>query len=237
MALIHEKIFNIQKDMPTLQKNGVGPQTQGSYKFLAVDDVLSAIRPLLVEHGVIVVPVLVDKGFHYNAAADKGDGRVPRESIQAWVEYEFRFVAHEDGSEIVTRVVGEGIDTQDKAIRKATTSAWKIALIQTFALITGEPDPDSQDGAHAAQSDVAKPTSAARAVQKAQNATVAQGVDQAVEKVKREIREKFVTTGIVTPADLNKLRAKIEADPKHKGATQIDVYTELAKRLEAGEVA
>jgi hypothetical protein len=151
MAKIHEAILAIQKNMPQLEKNGVGPQTQGSYKFLSVDDILKATKPLLDKNGVIVHAELLDHGFHYNGALPKDNERVPRESIQAWVKYAFHFIAVEDGSEIVTTVIGEGIDTQDKAVRKATTSAWKISLIQTFSLVTGEIDPDAQDGAYAAQ--------------------------------------------------------------------------------------
>lgn len=151
MAKIHEALLAIQENVPTLEKNGTGPQTQGSYKFLAVDDVLKGLKPLLNKHGVVVVPNLIDHGFHYNSALAKDNERVPRESIQAWVKYDFEYIAAEDGSSVHSVVVGEGIDTQDKAIRKATTSAWKISLIQTFSLVTGEIDPDAQDGAADAQ--------------------------------------------------------------------------------------
>lgn len=159
---IYGALLDIQREVPTLQKNGVGPSTQGGYKFLAVDDVLSAVRPLLDKHGVIVSPKLLDHGFHYNTALAKDNERVPRENVQAWVKYEFTFIAAVDGSQLSTVVIGEGTDTQDKAVRKSTTSAWKIALIQTFALITGEPDPDGSDGGRANnEAEPSKPAPAA----------------------------------------------------------------------------
>lgn len=189
MAKIHVALHAIQKDMPTLEKNGIGPQTQGSYKFLSVDDVLKAVRPLLDEHGVFVHAELLDHGFHYNPAALKEDGRVPRESIQAWVKYAFHFVAVEDGSEVVTTVIGEGIDTQDKAVRKATTSAWKIALIQTFSLVTGELDPDAQDGAHAAQESAPAPTQSKISKAAGTTRTAAATGKSEVPQLQNEIRE------------------------------------------------
>lgn len=170
---IYGKMHAITSNMPTLEKNGVGPSTQGSYKFLAVDDVLHAVKPLLNEHGVIVSPTLIDKGFTFNSAAVKEDGRVPRQNVHAWVEYEYRFIAVEDGSEISVTVVGEGIDSQDKAIRKATTSASKIAFINAFTLITGEIDPDAQDGGADAQKEARVP----EAVRKAQAAPAAPSED------------------------------------------------------------
>lgn len=203
MAKIHVALHTIQKDMPTLEKNGIGPQTQGGYKFLSVDDVLKAVRPLLDEHGVFVHAELLDHGFHYNPAALKEDGRVPRESIQAWVKYAFHFVAVEDGSEIVTTVIGEGIDTQDKAVRKATTSAWKIALIQTFSLVTGELDPDAQDGAHAAQETAPAPTQSkiTKAAGGAKASAPAAGKSE-VSQIQNEIRDyaKDVASSTGVPA-------------------------------------
>lgn len=148
MAEIYNKILEVQKAVKGLEKNGVGPSTQGSYKFLSVDDVLVKVKPLLDEHGIIVAPTLLDSGFEFTKALAKDDSRVPKYVTTAWVKYQFDFIAVEDGSKLSSTVIGEGADTSDKAVRKATTSAWKIALIQTFALITGEADPESQDGAN-----------------------------------------------------------------------------------------
>lgn len=149
---IYGKILAIQKEIKGLQKNGVGPSTQGSYKFLAVDDVLQVVKPLLDQHAVIVHANLLDHGFEFTKALAKDDSRTPKYATTAWVKYEFRFIDTEDGSSISTVVLGEGADTSDKATRKATTSAWKVALIQTFSLITGETDPDAQDGANVPES-------------------------------------------------------------------------------------
>lgn len=234
---IYSALAKVQASVPTLQKNGVGPSTQGGYKFLAVDDVLAAIRPLLVENGIVVVPNLADKGFHYNTAQLKDNERVARESIQAWVEYSFEFISTEDGSSVFTRVIGEGIDTQDKAIRKATTSAWKIALIQTFALITGEPDPDSKDGAHEAQTEPARQSQAVQKIAQATNPATGSADNEWTAKIRE-----WVTTGgtpdgtVLTGAQVKAVAASVHGpkgdkaelekwirDPKKSNAWKNDI--------------
>ena len=116
---IYARVNEIRKKVGRIAKNGVGPQTQGSYKFLAIDDILEAVKPLEDEAGIISYPLNHSVTFHYNTAADKNDGRVPRENVQGLVDFVFRYVAAEDGSFIDVSVPGEGIDSQDKATRKA----------------------------------------------------------------------------------------------------------------------
>lgn len=240
MAKIHEAILAVQKSVPTLEKNGVGPQTQGSYKFLAVDDIVLAVRPLLDKYGVIVHAELLDHGFHYNTALAKDNERVPRESVQAWVKYAFHFVAAEDSSEVVTVVLGEGIDAQDKATRKATTSAWKVALIQTFSLATGEIDPDAHDGAHAAQEAGATSSPAASKIDKAKTATKAPATnakssDQALQlrdAIKAKQGEVLAATGV--KPEYGKIGNRIAGNESWH--SDVAVLTKVLEALENGEV-
>jgi len=238
MALIHEKILEVQRNVPTLEKNGIGPQTQGSYKFLAVDDVLKGLKPLLNEHGIIVVPNLIDHGFHYNPALAKDNERVPRESVQGWVKYDFEYIAVEDGSSIHSVVVGEGIDTQDKAIRKATTSAWKISLIQTFSLVTGEIDPDAQDGAAAAQEASPSSSPAQAKIAKAQGGgqvtRKSTGGPTTAGEYRTAILAAVKNGGGV--ANYEKVGNRISGKPKSEWLNDIEVLNGVLKALEAGEV-
>lgn len=237
MALIHEKILEVQKNVPTLEKNGIGPQTQGSYKFLSVDDVLHGVKPLLNEAGIVTVPNLLDHGFHYNSAIAKDNERVPRESIHAWVKYDFEFVAAEDGSSIHAIVVGEGIDTQDKALRKATTSAWKIALIQAFQLATGEIDPDAQDGAYAAQETTPQGGAANAKIAKAQGGGVTRkstGSPTTAGEYRTAILAAVKSGGGV--ADYEKVGNRISGKQKSEWLNDIEVLGGVLKALEAGEV-
>lgn len=145
---IHAKILEIRKRVPVLSKNGVGPSTQGGYKFLSIDDILAAVVPLENELGVISYLTSSEVVFHYNRATDKGDGRVPKESTQGFGNFVFRFVDVDNPESFIdVDVPAEGADTSDKATRKTVTQAQKIAKITTYDLITGEADPDAEDGA------------------------------------------------------------------------------------------
>lgn len=162
---IYAKIATVRKKLPVLAKNGVGPSAQGGYKFLSIDDILSAVVPLENEVGIISFPVENHTDFHYNRGELPIDKRPPKENTTAMSWFVFRYVDVEDGSYIDVPVTGEGTDSQDKATRKATTQAQKIANITVYNLITGEPDPDSQNGA---DSNTSVPAPAPAAVAKAQ---------------------------------------------------------------------
>lgn len=232
MPEIYNKILEAQKAVKGLEKNGTGPATQGGYSFLAVDDVLKKIKPLLDEHGIIVLPTLVDHGFEFTKANAKDDSRVPKYATTAWVKYQFDFIAVEDASKLSTTVIGEGADTSDKAIRKATTSAWKIALIQTFALITGEADPDSQDGANVpdqGNADSGRKSPAERHVERIERAKGGKTLGDLSVLVKAQGRDidevkKFADT-------------KFKDDPNNRKWIKDEAkIAELITALEAGEV-
>jgi len=214
---IYAKVNEIRKKVGRIAKNGIGPQTQGSYKFLAIDDILEAVKPLEDEAGIISYPLNHSVTFHYNTAADKNDGRVPRENVQGLVDFVFRYVAAEDGSFIDVSVPGEGIDSQDKATRKAVTQAQKIANILLYNIITGEQDPDGQDGGAEAQTTPAASNSTQRTVEKARNAGTSAdqkkivayiGKDEEKRAKVNELHKKFKESGLAA----DKVNEKIVAE-------------------------
>ncbi len=125
MLLIQEELTAITKD----QRNG-----QQGWKFRGVDDVMNTLHPILVKHKVFACPKVLDiqrtstttsKGSCLNYAT-------------ATVEYKFY---DESGDSISVTVVGEGMDSGDKATSKALSIAYKYAMFQTFCIPT-EDDPD-----------------------------------------------------------------------------------------------
>jgi hypothetical protein len=48
------------------------------------------------------------------------------------------------GDQLLSRVIGEAMDSGDKAVPKAMSVAYRIALLQVLNLPTTEPDPDSE---------------------------------------------------------------------------------------------
>lgn len=127
---IHKKIRPIAKN----QKNA----HQG-YAYRGYEDLYNAISPLLAEHNVVCIPVVLDKQV---TEAKKGGN-------QAWTSteltMEYRFVSAIDRSEVSVIARGEGLDNSDKGIGKAMSYAHKYALMQLFMIPTQDVmDPDKE---------------------------------------------------------------------------------------------
>jgi hypothetical protein len=151
---IYKAIAAIQAGVGNIPKNGVGPASQGSYKYVKNDDILESISKLMIEHKVITKPEILR---HELVTREIGANRtVPMTVVDLRVTY----ISIEDGSEFAVLVSSEGADNGDKGGRKAVTQAQKIANLLTFNIATGEPDPDGIEvtpvakGASAAQAKI-----------------------------------------------------------------------------------
>lgn len=113
-------------------------QQQG-YSFRGIDDLMNCLHPLFAKYGVIVVPEVLESTREERVTA-KGGALV---SAILRVKYHFTAI---DGSEVCATVVGEGMDTADKASNKALSVAYKYACFQVFCIPTDEvaaSDPDN----------------------------------------------------------------------------------------------
>lgn len=143
---IYNAIANIQAGVGNIPKSGVGPASQGSYKYVKNDDILEAISKLMIENKVITRPRIIN---HELVTREIGANRFVAMTI---VHLEITYVSVEDGSEFAVVVSAEGADNGDKGGRKAVTQAQKIANLLTFNIATGEPDPDGMEVTPVAQS-------------------------------------------------------------------------------------
>ena len=136
---IYNAIANIQSGVGNVPKNGIGPASQGSYKYVKNDDILEAISKLMIANKVITRPSILN---HQLVTREIGANRSVAMTV---VELQVTYISLEDGSEFVTTVIAEGADNGDKGCRKAVTQAQKIANLLTFDIATGEPDPDGME--------------------------------------------------------------------------------------------
>lgn len=136
---IYSAIANIQAGVGNIPKAGIGPASQGSYKYVKNDDILEAISKLMIENKVITRPVITN---HELVTREIGANRFVAMTI---VTLDVTYISVEDGSEFTVSVTAEGADNGDKGGRKAVTQAQKIANLLTFNIATGEPDPDGMD--------------------------------------------------------------------------------------------
>lgn len=135
-GLIYELIPKIMAAVGPIAKNRKN-QAQ-NYAFRGVDDVYEALQLLMAEHGVFSVPHIL---------SEKSEERINKNGttlIYRILHIEYTFYAH-DGSFVKTSVIGEGMDTGDKAANKAMSVADKYACLQTFKIPTNEPkDPENE---------------------------------------------------------------------------------------------
>ena len=144
MSNIYKRMSDITSELSAVAKNlevGVG---KNSYKAVGEADVLAAVKPLEIKHGVYsypssrrIVESMVMKTTDYN-------GR-ERQNQFVRVETEYTFVNVDKPEEkIVVISYGDGVDSQDKAPGKAMTYADKYALLKAYKIITGD-DPDQYE--------------------------------------------------------------------------------------------
>lgn len=132
---IFARISRIAGQIGAVGKNGRS-ERQG-YPYRSAEDIINALSPLLSEHGVFVVPDVIDW---------KREDRVTSKGspvIYTVVTVKYTFWA-DDGSAFNACTVGEAMDSGDKATGKAMTNAYKAVLSQVFAIPTqtDAPDPD-----------------------------------------------------------------------------------------------
>lgn len=136
MAEIYQAIIGVMSDIGAIGKEKYNSQ-QG-FKYRGVDDVMNALQPSMVKHGLFVVPEIIDQKREERQTKNKGN------LIYSVCTVRYTFYAN-DGSSVQCVVVGEGMDSGDKATNKAMSIAFKYACFQVFCIPTEEmKDPDAE---------------------------------------------------------------------------------------------
>lgn len=129
---IYQRINDVRKSFGYVQKDKSVSTGGGSYKAVTHDSVTGQIRQHLVEHGVVIVPSVIEHTFHPKETP---------ESKQRLFEaiYDVAFVNCDNPEDrIVIRAVAHALDNGDKAPGKAMSYATKYAILKVFSLETGE---------------------------------------------------------------------------------------------------
>lgn len=133
---IYESIAAIMQEIPAIGKEKKN-KDQG-FMYRGIDDVMNALQPLLSKHKVFVVPEVLEQTREERAS------KSGRNLLYSILRIKYTFFA-EDGSSVSAVVVGEGMDTADKASNKALAVGMKYAMFQVFCIPTEEMvDPDSE---------------------------------------------------------------------------------------------
>lgn len=131
---IYEAITSIMSEGYAIAKNK--RNTQQGFQYRGIDDVMNTFQPLLAKYRVFLVPEVLEQQRQERITKD---GKTLLYSI---LRMKYTFCA-EDGSRVSAVVIGEGMDSGDKASNKAMAVAMKYAMFQVFCIPTEEmPDPD-----------------------------------------------------------------------------------------------
>ena len=135
---IFESIAAIQADVDFIGKD---KQTTGqtSYKYRGVDQVLNTLHPLFAKHKVFAVPEVLEV-LNREWKTTKTGASV----VYQTAKVRYTFYA-EDGSSVSATVLGEAMDSGDKASNKCMSVAYKYACFQILSIPTEETTADPDD--------------------------------------------------------------------------------------------
>lgn len=133
---IYSAISAIMADVGAVAKSSKNQQ-QG-FMYRGIDAVMNALHPAMAEHHVFCTPEILEQTREDRQTAKGGN------LIYSICKIRYTFYA-DDGSNISVIVVGEGMDSGDKATNKAMAIAFKYACFQLFCIPTEEMvDPDAE---------------------------------------------------------------------------------------------
>lgn len=109
-----------------------------AYAFRGIDDVYNELHAILAKHAVFTVPTVLEERSEERKSKSGGV------LIYRILRIAYRFFA-DDGSSVSAIVVGEGMDSGDKAANKAMAVGHKYLLLQAFCIPTEDVKDPEED--------------------------------------------------------------------------------------------
>lgn len=136
---VYKAIVAVMSDLSKVGLAKDKKNSQQGFMYRGVDDAMNALSPLLSKHGLVILPRVTKR--EVTERQSKSGGALFYVSL----DVEFDFVAAEDGSKhTVGPMIGEAMDSGDKASNKAMAIAYKYACFQAFCIPTeADNDPDA----------------------------------------------------------------------------------------------
>lgn len=147
---IYALIGKAMKEIGAVGKDSIN-QTQG-FRYRGIDAVMNALNPVMSKYGLFITTEVLEQTREERSTVksvwDKDKKQyVEKTSTLIWSVLKIRFTMYApDGSNISSVIIGEGMDTGDKATNKALSIALKYAAFQIFMIPTEETavDPDAE---------------------------------------------------------------------------------------------
>lgn len=119
---------------------------QQGFKYRGIDAVYNALNPVMSELGLFIVPEILD----HRREERETEKQINGQTVKSLLKYSILTIRYTmyapDGSNVSCVVVGEGMDSGDKASNKAMSIGLKYACFQLFMIPTEETavDPDAE---------------------------------------------------------------------------------------------
>tara|TARA_R110000744_G_scaffold190874_2_gene310079 strand:+ start:1175 stop:1936 length:762 start_codon:yes stop_codon:yes gene_type:complete len=142
---VHQRISRIMSELDYVKKDKAIKDKSGKkmYSVTGHDNVTNMIHPLLVKHGVNIIPDMDD---------------VTQEGNRTRVKIVFSVVNIDSPDDFFTqRWYAYGIDHSDKGIGKACSYAQRMFILKMFHLETGDKDVEEDDVSHIPEPKKEKP--------------------------------------------------------------------------------
>lgn len=191
-AKVYETIKNVMQKIDAISKNRKNQQQNFVYR--GIDDVMNELHPILSECGLFIVPEVLNE--------DREERQTKSGSTLLYSRQKIKFTFYAvDGSSVSAVVIGEGMDSGDKASNKALSVAYKYACLQVFCIPTEDAkDPDGD-------SYTVTPTAPAKKTQE----KLTKKEQHELEVVSNEIRQ-YIAKGLFSSEMVTKLSRYLEAN-------------------------
>ena len=135
-AMIYGLIGQAMREIGAIGKDSKNAQ-QG-FMYRGIDAVMNALNPVMAKLGLFLVPEVLEQ------TREERQGRNGGTLLYSILKIKYTLYAP-DGSSVSCVVLGEGMDSGDKASNKAMSVAMKYAAFQLFMIPTEEMvDPDAE---------------------------------------------------------------------------------------------
>ena len=142
---LQKAILAIKGDVGRMQQDTFIVGTTRAYSVVGYEQIIAKLAPLFLKYGINVYPSVVESSSWdtYRERIDNGLLVRTRETHFAKVVVDY-LIEDTTGQSRTVRMVGESENDNDKSMSAALSFAWKYFAKQTFDLVTGDPDPDTQ---------------------------------------------------------------------------------------------
>ena len=131
-----QTIADVMAEIGSIEKNG--KNDYHGYEYATDDDVMSALRPTMAEHGLVALPSVVKRE---TVEEEDENGDV---TFHTYITLQIRLIDAGSGQSETMTWEGEAQDTQDKGLYKAMTSGVKYWALKTF-LLSADTDVETND--------------------------------------------------------------------------------------------